>query len=82
MTEAEIRQNLRTWIVNRAKEKPDGLSDDVPILERGILTSLDIVELILYIEKLRDGVEVSPEALEPSAFLDINSMYRAFFAAG
>jgi len=79
MTESEIRQHLRAWIINRAKEKPGGLPDDMPILESGILTSLDVVELIVYIEKLRGGTEVPTEALEPSAFRDINSMYRAFF---
>jgi acyl carrier protein len=79
MTESEIRQQLRTWIINRAKDKPDGLRDDMPILESGILTSLDVVELILFIEKLRGGAEVSVDNLEPSAFRDINSIYRSFF---
>lgn len=80
MNESEIRRQLREWIINRAKNKPASLADDVPVLERGILTSLDIVELILYIEKLRGGEEVSPDALEPSAFRDVNSMMQAFFA--
>jgi acyl carrier protein len=81
LTEAEIRQHLRAWIISRAKQKPDQLPDDLPILEKGILTSLDVVELIVYIEKLRGGSEVPTDALEPTAFRDIDSMYRAFFAA-
>lgn len=79
MTESEIRQRLRAWIVNRARDKPDDLRDDMPILENGILTSLDVVELILFIENLRGGAEVSAEDLEPSAFRDIDSIYRSFF---
>ena len=79
-SEAEIRQQLRAWIISRAKQKPAQLPDDLPILEKGILTSLDVVELIVYIEKLRGGEEVPTESLEPTAFRDIDSMMRAFFA--
>lgn len=81
MTETEIRQQLRTWIVNRTRDMPNGLRDDTPILESGILTSLDVVELILFIENLRGGVEVSVDALEATAFHDINTIYRTFFVA-
>lgn len=79
MTESEIRQQLRTWIINRAKDKPDGFRDDIPILESGILSSLDIVELILFIENLRGGVEVSVEDLDGGAFRDVDAIYRSFF---
>ena len=79
MTEADIRERLRAWIVNRAKDKPERLPDDLPLLEKGVLTSLDVVELIVFIEQLRGGVEVPAESLEPAAFRDIDSMYRAFF---
>ena len=79
MTESEIRQQLRTWIINRAKDKPDGFRDDIPILESGILSSLDIVELILFIENLRGGVEVSVEDLDSGAFRDVDAIYRSFF---
>jgi len=79
--EAEIRERLRGWILNRAKDKPARLPDDLPLLEKGVLSSLDVVELIVFIEQLRGGTEVPTESLEPTAFRDINSMYRAFFAA-
>jgi acyl carrier protein len=82
MTENEIRGQLRDWIFNRAKNKPKALTDDMPVLERGILTSLDIVELVLFVERLRGGVEVDVETLDPSAFRDVNSMFAAFFAPG
>jgi acyl carrier protein len=81
MSETDIRSQLRTWIINRAKTKPTALADNVPVLEQGILTSLDIVELVLYIERLRGGREVEVDALDPAAFRDINSMYATFFAA-
>ena len=79
MTEAEIRRELRQWILDRAKDKPAQLEDSTPILELGILSSLDVVELVLVIERLR-GSEVEAESLEASAFQDIDAIWKAFFA--
>jgi acyl carrier protein len=80
MTENEIRGQLRDWIFNRAKHKPASLTDDTPLLDKGVLTSLDIVELVLFIERLRGGAEVAVEDLDPAAFHNVNAMYAAFFA--
>lgn len=79
MIEAEIRQRLREWIVNRAKDRPEDMKDDTPILETGILSSLDVVELILFVEQLK-GDEVSLDSLEPEAIRDVNAIYATFFA--
>lgn len=79
MTEAEIRRELRQWILDRAKDKPAQLEDSTPILELGILSSLDVVELVLVIERLR-GSEVEAESLEASAFQDIDAIWKTFFA--
>ncbi len=80
MSESEIRSQLRDWIVTRAKEKPDEMADDTPILERGILSSLDVVELILFIERIK-GDEVDVDKIQPEAIRDVDSIYQAFFAA-
>jgi acyl carrier protein len=80
LKEAEIRQKLRDWIVDRAKEKPDEMADDTPILERGILSSLDVVELILFIERIK-GDEVDMEKIQPETIRDVDSIYQAFFGA-
>lgn len=79
MTETEIRERLRTWIFERSGEHAADLRDDTPILERGILTSLDVVELVVLIEEMRGGREVSVETLEPAAIRDVNAIYRSFF---
>ena len=80
MSEAEIRDRLRGWILERSGATGDRLvSDDLPILEEGLLSSLDIVEFILFIESLR-GEEVDIEAIEPEVFSNINTLYKAFFA--
>ncbi|GAB4217234.1 MAG: hypothetical protein OHK0013_44520 [Sandaracinaceae bacterium] len=79
MDEATVRTRLKQWVRDHAKAPiPGELADDTPILERGILSSLDIVELVLFIESLR-GDEVDPETIEPDTFRDIDSMVRGFF---
>ena len=79
MTESEIRALLREWILERSNAAPDTeLFDDTPILDSGLLSSLDVVELVLFIESLR-GDEVDLEAIEPEAISNINSLYKAFF---
>jgi acyl carrier protein len=80
-SEAEIRKALREWIVTRAQASPGReLQDDTPILAPGLLSSLDVVELILFIESLR-GEEVEVERIEPEALTDVNTLYDTFFRA-
>ena len=80
-SEADIRAALRQWILTRAQAAPDReLRDDTPILEPGLLSSLDVVELILFIESLR-GAEVEVELIEPEALTDVNTLYDTFFRA-
>lgn len=80
-SEAEIRGALRQWILTRAQAGSDRvLHDDTPILEPGLLSSLDVVELILFIESLR-GAEVEVDRIEPEALTDLNALYDAFFRA-
>ena len=65
MDEKSIRDELRMWILDRAGAEADRLSgDDQPILDEGLLSSLDIVEFILFIESVREeGVDI--EASSP-----------------
>ncbi len=79
MDEAEVRGQLRSWIVGHAKNPPGAdFSDETPILEEGILSSLDIVEFVLYIESLR-GDEVDVDDIDPEVFTNINTLWEAFF---
>jgi acyl carrier protein len=77
--ELKIRAELRRWVVERAGlEKSRAFDDGTRILEKGILSSLDVVELVLFIESLR-GEEVDTEEIDPDVFSSINSLYKAFF---
>ena len=80
MNEVELRKQLREWIYDRAKDKPARLDDATPILDTGILSSLDIVELVLFIENLR-GSEVDVDALQPESFRDVDAIWKSFFEA-
>ena len=81
-TEAEIRQSLREWIVKTSgKIRADELNDDTPIIERRIISSLQLTDLILMLEELSDNA-IDAEMLKPGAFRDINAIYRNFFASG
>lgn len=81
MQESDVRTKLRDWILKHAKTPPaKGFSDQTQLLEQGILSSLDIVEFVLFIESLR-GEDVDIEDIEPTVFTSIDSLYEAFFAA-
>jgi acyl carrier protein len=56
----------------------EGLDDQTPILESGILSSLDVVELILFVESLR-GEEVDVDRIEPESLTNIDTLYDTFF---
>ena len=81
MDESEIRSQLREWIVEHAKSKPaqGELGDQTPLLETGLLSSLDIVEFVLFIEELRDE-EVDTDDIEPEVFTNIDTLIAGFFA--
>ena len=79
MDDKTLREELRIWIHDRSGAPPDQLSrDDQPILDEGLLSSLDVVEFILFIESLREE-EVDIEAIEAEVFNSIDTLIAAFF---
>lgn len=80
MDETQIRALLRQWIVEHSKSKPSAaaLDDQTPLLETGLLSSLDIVEFVLFIEELR-GEEVDTDEIEPEVFSTIDALVAGFF---
>jgi len=80
MNESEIRRQLREWIIERSKSPPTWeFTDTTEILEEGILSSLDVVEFVLYIESLL-GEEVDVDDIGPEVFTSIDTLYDSFFA--
>lgn len=78
-SEAEVKQTLRAWIVkaNGGKIKEEELQDDTPIIEERIITSLQIMDLILQLEKIT-GQPLDVEQLKPGVFKNIDTIYNNF----
>ncbi len=78
-TEEEIRRSLRDWIAKKSgKIRPEDLSDQTPIIEQRIISSLQVMDLIFFLEQL-SGRAIEVDDLKPGVFRDINTIYRNFF---
>ena len=78
--EAEIKASLREWIARKGKVSPGEITDETPFLEQRIISSVQLMELILFLEDLRkDPIDV--KGLKRGMLRDINTIYTNFFAA-
>jgi hypothetical protein len=72
------KDRLRSWILDNGQRIDAAeLDDDTPLLEKRILTSLQLAELLLFLEELREQ-PVDLESLTGAAFRDLGSMVKAF----
>ena len=71
------RQRLREWVIDGGRIRREDLRDDTPLLERRVITSLQVMDLILLIEELT-GRPVVMERLKPGLFRDIDAICRNF----
>lgn len=79
MTSTEIRQALRQWVLERnASLEPAQLNDDTPLLSQRLVTSLQVTDLLLFIESLRQR-PVEVESLTSGSFRDIHTIHNTFF---
>lgn len=75
----DIREALREWILERRPDlAPDAIDDHTPLIEARYLESLDVAELLLFVEQLR-GRPIDIDALTPGAFRDIDTLHTTFF---
>lgn len=76
--ESRMKDELRKWIAAKnGKIEADQISDETAIIEQRIISSLQIMDLILFLEKLTE-TPVEVESLKPGAFKNIDSIYRNF----
>ncbi len=81
MNEASVRQALRQWVESRAEAAATGSVDDqTPLIASRLLTSLQVTDLLLYIEELR-ARSIDASSLRPGVFRDIDTIYATFFDA-
>ena len=79
-SEEEVRGALRSWVGERNPGVDDGdLDDATPLISSRYLTSLQVPELLLYVEELRQEA-IDPASLRPGVFRSIDDIYAAFFA--
>ncbi|MCI0504564.1 MAG: hypothetical protein L0Z73_00495 [Gammaproteobacteria bacterium] len=82
MKEQEIKTKLSAWVAGQSSGyHADSVPFDLRIIEQRIITSVQIMELILFLEHLR-GEPINPMQIKPGAFSTINSIYQHFFIEG
>lgn len=75
------RPLLREWLVAASgRVSRAELRDDTPLLETRIVTSLLLMDLIVYVESLA-GRPIAVEQLTPGSFRDIETICRNFLEA-
>ena len=77
--QSDVRQVIRTWVEQHGRNlQPEELHDTTPILEQRIISSLQIIDMILMLETLAER-PIDIEKLKPGAFKDIDTICRTFF---
>ena len=77
--EAVVKRSLRRFVAETCgRLRPEEVADDTPILERRLITSLQVLDLILHIEEL-SGRTIDAGRLKPGVFRDVNTIFTHFF---
>jgi len=77
-SEAEVKAALRDWILRKGKIQNAELSDQTPIVEQRVISSVQLMELILFIEDL-SGKSIDVKSLKKGMLRDISTIYANFF---
>jgi acyl carrier protein len=76
---SEIREALKNWLADRNDEiSSEQIKDDLPLIREKVITSLQVTDLLLFIEQLR-GCPVEIGEIKASNFQDLNHICEAFF---
>jgi hypothetical protein len=57
----------------------DAVLDGTPLISSRLITSLQVLDLVLFIEELQ-GAPIDARMLRPQAFRDIDAICATFFA--
>lgn len=77
---SSVKSQIRDWILAK-NPQVDALTlqDDTALLEKKILTSIQIMDLILFLEHLQ-GRPLDIDQVQPENFVSLNTIHAAFFA--
>ena len=74
-----IKAQIKDWIVDKKSiQDATGLDNSTPLLESKLLKSVDLMDLILFIEFLREQ-PLNIDELNPGAFHSIDAIAENFF---
>jgi acyl carrier protein len=73
----DVRDRLRSFIVEelRYEGDPKDLTDDYPLLEKGVIDSAGIFQVVAFVET-EFGVEIADEELVPEHFGTLGGIGR------
>ena len=79
MSESGTKQDLREWIARtNGRVAAAEIADETPLVSRGILKSVHVLDLILWIEERLER-SIDPERIRPGSFACIDAIYGSFF---
>ncbi len=77
--EHPIKDELCRWVATHsAIFGEEAVPSNMAIIEKRIITSVQLMDLILYLEHLK-GEPINPEHIKPGAFTSVDSIYQQFF---
>jgi hypothetical protein len=77
--EAELKAMLMAWVrKTNPKIKAGELNSGTAILKEGLLNSVQLLDLILYIERLSEN-PIDVDSLNPRSFESVDAIYEQFF---
>ena len=75
---SNVRLALREWIQSKAPSVDEAkITDQTLIIEEGLITSVDVLELFMLIEELGD-IEIDATELEPHMLESIDKICQTF----
>ncbi len=76
MKEMELKSDIRNFIIeNFLYGNNDGFNDDISFMEKGLIDSTGILELVAFVEE-KYGISVADEELLPENFDSVNNLSR------
>ena len=81
-TTSTARDALRQWLAEKNGAIAQAqLTDDFPIMEQRVITSLQVMDLLLFIEELR-GESLDVRDIHPGVFRSIDTICQTFIEGG
>ena len=71
------REKLRAFVLDSTESAIADLTDQTHLFENGILKSIQVMDLILFVEEI-SGQDIDVEGLKPGAFKDIDTIIKNF----